>query len=405
MESGLNKPADRTTRRGFMAGAATMAAGVLGGCKSGAERGVPTSAPSTAGFPTRPLGRCGLRIPILQQGGDYYCSARLIGRCLELGVRAFDTAENYAQRKGEVFLGSSLAKLKVNRESILLATKAYVKHPRDILTRHVPESLRRLQTDYIDIWYLHDLSQPEVLSSPDWKAAAEELKQSGQAKCFGVSCHNDRLIAVMNAAVRCGWVDVIMLRYNFRSYGDRALNEAIDACHRAGIGLIAMKTQASAVSFAERLDPFRKTGYNRHQAVLKAVWQDGRIAAIVSAMPTVRMVEENAAAAYGRLSAAERKLLRDYAAATAGAYCPGGCGGCRCECQAAVGTSLAVADILRLAMYHNTYGRRADARRLFREMPSYRRSLDGADLQAAQRACPNGLALTSLLPAAMDTLA
>jgi aryl-alcohol dehydrogenase-like predicted oxidoreductase len=401
----VNRESEATTRRRFLGGVAAAAAGVISGCESRQESPVSGPLPSPEKFPRRPFGRRETAVPILQMGGDYYYSPRLVQRCLELGVRWFDTADDYAGHKSEPLLGSCLSKLKIKRESIFIATKAHTRQPGDILARRVPDSLRKLQTDYVDAWYVHDLDAPEVLASPEWKAVAAELIRSGKARSFGVSCHNNHLIPVMNAAVRCGWVDAIMFRYNFRSYGDRTLNEAMDACHKSGIALIAMKTQASAVSFAERLDGFKKAGFSRHQAVLKAVWQDQRITAIVSAMPTVQMVEQNAAAACDRLSAAEAHLLRQHAIATAHTYCPGGCGGCRRECEAAGGTPLAVADILRYLMYHDSYGRRREARRLFAELPGYRRGLEGADLASAERACPNGLALTSLLPMAMDKLA
>jgi len=320
---------------------------------------------------------------------------------MDLGVRSFDTADTYANGRAERSLGDSLARLKIKREDVFVATKGRPKRPDDILGKCLPTSLRRLRTDYVDAWYVHDPEDPDLLSRGEWREAAAAAKQAGKIKLFGLSCHNDRLIEVMNAASRCGWIDVIMLRYNFRSHGDRALNEAIDACHKAGVGLIAMKTQASAVSFVERLDPFRQQGYNRHQAVLKAVWQDERIAAAVSAMPTLRWLEENAAAAFDRLSVAEAKLLREYDAATRTTYCPGGC---QRECESALETDLAVADILRYLTYHDSYRRRRHARRLFQSLPAERRRLDDVDLAVAQRACPNGLDLTTLVPAAVNKM-
>lgn len=383
---------------------AAAAAGAIAGCESKRAPVPAGPMPPPEAFPRRKLGRNGPLVPILQQGGDYYCPPRLVKRCMDLGVRSFDTADNYANSRAEQSLGDSLSRLKIKRGDVFVATKGRPKRPEDILGKCLPASLRRLRTDYVDAWYVHDLEDPDVLSNRAWREAAAAAKQAGKIKLFGLSCHNDKLIEVMNAASRCGWVDVVMLRYNFRSHGDRALNEAISACHKAGVGLIAMKTQASAVSFVDRVDPFRQQGYNRHQAVLKAVWQDERIAAAVSAMPTLRWLEENAAAAFDRLSVAEAELLREYDAATRSAYCPGGCGGCRRECEAALETDLAVADILRYLTYHDSYGRRRHARRLFQSLPPERRRLDNVDLASAQRACPNGLDLTTLLPAAFHKM-
>ena len=73
-----------------------------------------------------------------------------------------------------------------------------------------------------------------------------------------------------------------MFRYNFREYGNLELNRAMDACHQANVGLIAMKTQGSAVSFEDRVKMFEGGKFNRHQAVLRAVWADERITAAVS---------------------------------------------------------------------------------------------------------------------------
>ena len=392
------------SRRGFLSGAVATVAGVVGGCKSDGPAGPRGQLLPPEAFPRRKLGRDGPLVPILQQGGDYYYSPRLVKQCMVAGVRSFDTAEQYTHGKAEGYVGTSMAKLKIPRADYFLSTKGRPKRPGDILGKHIPASLRRLRTDYVDLWYIHDLDDTEVLASKEWRDAAAAAKQSGKTRLIGVTCHNGRLVEVMTAAARCGWVDAMMIRYNYRSYGDEALERAIDACYQAGVGLIAMKTQASAVSFARRVDPFREQGYNRHQAVLRAVWQDRRITAAVSAMPSVRIVQQNAAAAFEPLSDVEARLLRHDARATSQFYCPGGCGGCRRECERAVRSPLAVADILRFCMYHDSYGRRPDARRMFADLPPERRRLDATDLIAAERACPNDLALTTLLPHAVGKL-
>ncbi len=394
----------RTTRRGFVGGVTAAVAGLLAGCRGRPRTAGGEPLPPPEQFPRRRLGKNGPLVPILQQGGDYTYSPRLVKRSMDLGVRSFDSAETYANKQGEVSMGRCFAKLKLERKDYFLATKGRPKRPADVLGKHLPRSLERLQADYVDLWYLHDVSDPGMLADPAWRSAAAGAKQSGKTRLVGLTCHNARSIDVMKAAARCGWIDAIMFRYNFRSYGDKALDEAIGDCHQAGIGLIAMKTQASAVSFAERVNPFKEQGYSKHQAVLKAVWQDERITAIVSAMPAVTMLEQNAAAAYDRLSTAEARLLRDYATATASAYCPGGCGGCRRECEAALDTPLAVADLLRLLMYHDSYGRPLDARRLLTELSPEQRCLDGADLARAEGACPNALPLTRLVPHALARL-
>src|SRR5262249_32778621 len=161
-----------------------------------------------------------------------------------------------------------------------------------------------------------NLGKPEVVTDPAWKAAADALKRAGKIRFFGFSCHNENLIPLLQQAAKGGFVDVIMFKYNFRSYGAADLNRAIDIAHKADIGLIAMKTQGSAISFAERVNPFAAAGYSKHQAVLRAVWKDERLAAAISCMPSIQVLEQNVAATWEKLSAVEAELLREYADAT-----------------------------------------------------------------------------------------
>ena len=120
-------------------------------------------------------------------------------------------------------------------------------------------------------------------------------------------------------AAKTPWIDSVMFRYNFAQYGNTELNKAIDACVDAGVGLIAMKTQRSAVSFESEWKEFQTKGkWNKHQAVMKAVWADDRISAAVSHMDTFDKLKQNIAAAVDQydLGQAEYEALGRYAAAT-----------------------------------------------------------------------------------------
>ena len=95
-------------------------------------------------------------------------------------------------------------------------------------------SLERLRTDYVDCYYLHGLAgnQIELLHDPDVKAAFEALKKPGKIRFCGLSCHDARLPEIVEAAAECGWIDQIMIKYNFRDVGGRDrhddLQRAID---------------------------------------------------------------------------------------------------------------------------------------------------------------------------------
>ncbi len=56
-----------------------------------------------------------------------------------------------------------------------------------------------------------------LLSDPDVKAAFEKLKKSGKIRFCGLSCHDRRLPEIVTAAAECGWIDQIMIQYNYRT--------------------------------------------------------------------------------------------------------------------------------------------------------------------------------------------
>src|SRR5262249_9591179 len=148
---------------------------------------------------------------------------------------------------------------------------------------------------------------------------AEEMKKQGRIKAFGFSCHSGNVVDLLNKAAQTSFVDAIMFRYNFRSYGNKDLNRAIDACAKADIGLIAMKTQGSETMDADAPARFEQTGkWNKFQATLKAVWSDSRISAAVSQMDNFEKLKQNIAAAtdHHELGMLDRGALERYAQAT-----------------------------------------------------------------------------------------
>ena len=92
-------------------------------------------------------------------------------------------------------------------------------------------SLERLRTDYVDCYYLHGVGGREIslFSDPDVKAAFEKLKKSGKIKFCGFSCHDRRLPEIVTAAAECGWIDQMMIQYNYRTMGTDEVRRGTDA--------------------------------------------------------------------------------------------------------------------------------------------------------------------------------
>lgn len=384
--------ADGVSRRQFLATSAVAGAAAFGTAAFGTAAAALAEA---VPLPQATLGRTGQKVPILAAGTAFNLTPIILRAFESQGITYLDTAQGYNGGNSEKEVGRYFDK-SGRRKQTFLVTKCYNHNPA-VWTRTLAGSLQSLQTDYVDVYYLHNLGDPDRLDG-EIRAAAERLKKAGQIRFFGFSSHHDRMIDVLERAPEVGFVDVIMFKYSFRDFGDERLKKAIDRCHEAGIGLVAMKTQAGNAG-----QPPAWEGFNRHQAALKAMWQDERITSICSEMDNVQKVRDNADAARQgpRMGRLERARLRQYAEATSHLYCRG----CGHLCQSRVAADTAVADILRFRMYCDDYGKRRDARRLFAELPEAARRIDGVDFTAAEAVCPYGLAIGSMMRDAAEKLA
>jgi aryl-alcohol dehydrogenase-like predicted oxidoreductase len=174
----------------------------------------------------RLLGGCGLKVPVLSfgtgtfGGGNEFFQAwgssdvaeatRLVDVCLEAGVNLFDTADIYSQGLSETILGKAIAG---RRNNLLISTKATFPMgagPNDVgssryhLVRACEDSLRRLGTDYIDIYHMHgfDALTPieEVLQTLD------QLVQSGKVRYIACSNFSGwHLMKSLAVSERYGW--------------------------------------------------------------------------------------------------------------------------------------------------------------------------------------------------------
>jgi uncharacterized protein len=198
------------------------------------------------------------------------------------------------------------------------------------------------------------------------------------------------VVELLRAAAATPWVEAVMFRYNFRQYGNAELNAAMDACAKANVGLIAMKTQGSEAGIADAWQKFQQTGkWSKQQAVLKAVWADQRIAAAVSHMDNFEKLKANVAAALDReeLGQADFEALERYATATRGLACDG----CDHLCGAAISAPVQIGTTMRSLMYHEAYGEAERARTLFRSLPPAAQRLHDVDFAPASAACPHGV--------------
>lgn len=383
----------------------------LGGVASTAAAVAPWLSPSEAQakdapkVPRRTLGKTGQKVPILLLGGGSGFDPKFdpkIARALQHGVDYIDAARVYAGGSCETNAATTLERLKV-LDKVWITSKSE-SHDAAGLERSVDESLKSLRRKSVDLYFLHGIENPAILDDKALFATVDKLKKSGKIKYFGFSCHDGTVAQLLAKAAGISAIDAIMFRYNFRTYGDKELNQAMDAAHKANIGLIAMKTQGAEASFQDAWKKFEKTGkWSKHQAVLKAVWSDARITAAVSHMDSLEKLQQNIAAAVDneKLGFADWQAIERYASVTRGEACDG----CGRVCSSAVGERTDIATALRCVMYHDVYGDADKARRVFSALPESARSLDGVDFSAAARACPHGVDVARHMQRAREILA
>ncbi len=244
---------------GIGATAATSAAG-------GRLLGFPDDKPKTSasGFITRKLGKTGYVLPVVSLGVMNSENPQIVRAALDGGMIHLDTANGYQRGTNESMIGAVLKGRP--RSSYVIATKV-PGIPRDRTTglfsaettgetwlKNFDISLKRLELDYVDIIYLHNVMRREAVLFEPLMKALEKVKADGRAKFVGVSTHAGEP-EVIRAVLEARFHNVVLTAYNFRQKNLAELDAAIADAAKAGIGIVAMKTLAGGFWDDERQQP------------------------------------------------------------------------------------------------------------------------------------------------------
>jgi predicted aldo/keto reductase-like oxidoreductase len=389
------------TRRRFLQTSALLGAGAMLLPSAG------WAAEPAPSIPRRKFGRTGVELPVLGLGCmfDIVRNSVILRQAADNGITYWDTAAGY--HNSEPGIGSFFEKNSAARKQIFLVTKASGARDTDDMTKRLEQSLERLKTDYVDLYFLHGKDDISDVDQPEIKAWAEAAKKSGKIRFFGFSTHSN-VESCLSSAAKLGWIDGMMFTYNYRVMDKPELKAAIDACYAAGVGLTAMKTQgerqgAETPAQAALLSALTGGGFTAGQAKLKVVMDNPQISVACVQMPNLNVFRQNLAAALSPtpLSTAQRAALQRHAAATHNSYCAG----CSRLCESAVAGAAPIREVLRYMMYHEHYAE-VDARAMFAELaPEARAALPTIDYSAAERACPRQLPIGDLMREAASRLA
>lgn len=203
----------------------------------------------------RPFGKSGVQISALGLGGhhlgdaeDEKTAGQIVAHAIDGGITFFDNCWEYHVGKSEVWMGGAL---KGKRQQVFLMTKVCT-HGRDknLALRMLEESLRRLQTDHLDLWQVHGVcfdNDPALFIRPNGAAEAlQQAKKEGKVRFVGFTGHKDPKIHM--AMLQTGFpFDAVQLPLNpfdatYRSFQ----TEVLPYLNRRGIAVLGMKPMSGA---------------------------------------------------------------------------------------------------------------------------------------------------------------
>ncbi len=348
----------------------------------------------------RRLGRTNLNISEISLGGSPVPAKPILHQAIERGVNYIDTSHAYMNGNSERQIGQLFKE--VGRDKLHVSTKFHLRKnwSEKSIIDSVNGSLKRLQTDYIDVLLIHGVSNEENLTDERLIGAFEKLKKQGKYRFRGFSCHSNHH-KVVKKAVDSGLYDMIQLGYNvfditdtekdyevYDDYlGQSGIRRLIALAKSKDVGIIAMKTLKIG-GRRQNVKKYKTGNTTLYQAMLKWVLENKNIASAVIEMLTFEQLEEDLAVEGQSLSGMERKNLFRYVAENSKDYCHM-CGFCQAKCPSRLKTT----SILRYLAYHESYRKISLARQAYSQLKPSQNASFCQNCGECERVCPYGVAV------------
>ena len=356
----MDRDRKEISRRSFlgrgMAGIVGAGIGIAGAGK--ALGGPPAQEAKEAAKPQildyRPLGSTGWKVSDISFGNGRMQDPAQLEYAIERGINYVDTARQYFEM--EVVVGKIFP---AKRDKVFVTTKLEPElftpdTTEEQITTALEESLKRLNTDYVDCCLIHSVGDPnlgglERIQNPAIQEAFAKAKKAGKIRAWGASSHGPKMIEDFDWLLDNTDLDMIMPGMNFLTKG---LEPVLAKAKTKGVAVVAMKSLSAA----------RKTKWMLAQP---------NIDTVCISMGTIEDIDEFVAVS-GRpkMSMKEKKVLEEYCALLGSDYCRPGCDGCLGSCP----NDVPVHDILRYRLYFNNYGREKYAMNLYSKLPESRRA-------------------------------
>ncbi len=307
----------------------------------------------------RRMGRTNLEVPILSFGVMNTDSPDLIKKALEMGIKHLDTANHYLRGNSEMSIGRVLKETGM-RDKVYVATKILLARDwqqgvfinqdtgfapaatEENFNKQLEQSLERLQSDYVDILYVHACESASMVNFETTLNAAVKAKQAGKARFIGISAHS-KVAEVIRAAVDAKVYDVALVAFNYQRDDKDEIIAAIDDAKEHGVAIVAMKTQGGS----------RRQGGSapfNHKAALKWVLNHEGVCTAIPGITTFeQLVLDFSVMEDLALSEEEKADLK--LSSLDGGYCQN-CRTCVPQCP----HNVELPTLMRASMYADGYG-------------------------------------------------
>jgi len=360
------------------------------------------------------LGRTELEVSDISLGSSGNPDPEVVAHAFDKGVNLFDSAESYRWGGAEESIGKAL---KGKRDRVILTskTKAGPSDSRSEIMQSLEGSLRRLQTDYVDIYFNHSVNDVDRLRNQEWLEFTELAKRQGKIRFRGVSGHGSNLAQCIDYTIDNDIADVILVAYNYGQDPDffdklrhtfhwssiqPELPRLLAKARSRDVGVLAMKTLMGAR--LNDMRPYERPEGTFSQAAFRWVLSDANVNALLISMSDVNEVNEFVAASGSKsLGEYDRQLLEHYAYLRAGQYCLPACNACADSCPQQV----EIAEVLRTRMYDVDYGDRSLAKAEYAELDRGAAACTDCVTQPCLQACPIGVPIARFTRQAALTLA
>jgi hypothetical protein len=342
----------------------------------------------------RTLGRTGLKVTTMGFGCMITSDPSVITRAADLGINYFDTARGYQHGNNERMVAAALG---ARRKQVVLSTKSAAPD-KDALLKELETSLRELNTDYVDIWYLHAKGSPADVRD-DMIEAQQLAKKQGKIRFAGVSTHGGQQQLLPWMAQK-GVFDVVLAAYNFSM--DSTMDQALQAAAKSGMGVVAMKVMAGGFRNPKPGDSVQDKLKQKGAllAALKWVINKPYVMTTIPSITDMDQLDEDMQSMSQPFSTGDNKLLAEHLEQIRPLYCRM-CGKCDGACQ----KGLPVADMLRCLTYADGYRQFALARERFLELPQEKLAVRCGDCAECTVKCPHGVQVSQRMARAQELFA